>query len=80
MWAEIFETRRVCCLGETLLLKDDFRDNDPSLRGDEGRGGTALGMGLKVACSGDVVVDNIEGEGVLRDGDFGDSGSGIPLA
>ena len=62
-----------------MLLDDDFRDNDTSLRGDGGRGTIALGTGLKVACCGDV-VDTTEGEGALKGVDFGDCDSGIPLA
>lgn len=73
------ETRPVCCLGKTLLLEDDFRDNVPSLRGDEGRGGTALGTELKVACGGDF-VDTSEGEGTLKGAGFGGCDSGVPLA
>lgn len=78
-WTGSIEARRVCCLDETLLLEDDCRNNDPSLRGDEGRGGTALGTGLKFACGGDV-VDTNEGKGRLKGAGLDGCDSGVPLA
>ena len=79
LWLEPFGTRRVCCRCNALLLEDDFRDNDTSLRGDGDRGGIALGRGLKVACCGDV-LDISERGGTLGDVAFGDCDSGMPLA